>query len=32
MINGVLTALRIMMAFSIESISAGRPSFLKVRS
>jgi hypothetical protein len=32
MIRGVLTEFRIMIAFSIESLSAGRPSFLKVRS
>jgi len=32
MMRGVLTEFRIMMAFSIDKLSAGNPSFLKVRS
>ena len=32
MIKGVLTELEIMIAFSIERSSAGKPSFLNVRS
>lgn len=31
-INGVLTEFKIMIAFSMERSSAGKPSFLKVRS